>query len=57
MVEQGLFDEYRLAIVPVVLGSGKPLFGRNLSRLRLKLLEARRWSSRYVVLRHAPSSQ
>lgn len=56
LMEQGLFDEYRLAIVAVVLGSGKPLFGRNLSRLRLKLLEARPWSSGCVALRYAPQS-
>jgi dihydrofolate reductase len=54
LMEQGLFDEYRLALVPVVLGSGKPLFGRNLSRLRLKLLETRALSSGCVVLRYEP---
>jgi dihydrofolate reductase len=55
LMEQGLFDEYRLGLVPVVLGSGKPLFGGNLSRLRLKLLEARPLSSGCVVLHYGPS--
>jgi dihydrofolate reductase len=54
LMEQGLFDEYRLGIVPIVLGSGKPLFGRNLSRLRMKLLEARPLGSGCVVLRYEP---
>jgi dihydrofolate reductase len=51
---QGLFDEYRLALVPVLLGRGKPLFGPGLSRLRLKLLEARSLSSGCVILRYEP---
>ena len=29
LIEHGLFDEYRLAFVPVVLASGKPLFARS----------------------------
>lgn len=54
LMNDGLFDEYRLAMAPVVLGSGKPLFGRGLSRQRLKLLEARPLSSGCVILRYEP---
>jgi dihydrofolate reductase len=54
LMEHGLFDEYRLGLVPVVLGHGKPLFAPNLSRLRLKLLEARPMSTGCVILRYEP---
>jgi hypothetical protein len=35
------FDEYRLCVGPVVLGKSKLLFGDELGRLRMKLLQAR----------------
>jgi dihydrofolate reductase len=54
LLEQGLFDEYRLCMVPVVLGSGKPLFGRALRRARMKLLESRALASGSVLLRYEP---
>jgi dihydrofolate reductase len=54
LMRHGLFDEYRLVLTPVVLGSGKSLFGRGLSSLKLKLLEARPLSSGGVVLRYEP---
>jgi dihydrofolate reductase len=54
LIEQGLFDEYRLGVVPIILGTGKPLFGRGLSSRKLKLLEARALSSGCVILRYAP---
>jgi dihydrofolate reductase len=53
-VNEGLFDEYRLALAPIILGSGSTLFGRNLNRRKLKLLESRPLSSGGVLLRYAP---
>ena len=53
LLEEGLYDEYRLCLVPVVLGSGTQLFGRKLSRLRMKLLESRPLASGSVLLRYA----
>jgi dihydrofolate reductase len=52
LINGDLFDEYRLAITPVVLGTGKPLFGRGLSRHTLKLIEARSLTSGCVILRY-----
>jgi len=54
LVEHGLFDEYRLALAPVLLGRGKPLFGPGLSQFRLKLLEARPLANGCVILRYEP---
>jgi len=54
LMRQGLFDEYRLALTPVVLGAGAPLFKPDAGRLRLRLLEARPLSTGCVVLRYEP---
>lgn len=54
LMEQGLFDEYRLCLVPVVLGKGKPLFASGLTQLKLRLLEERRLDSGSVILRYGP---
>lgn len=54
LLEAGLFDEVRLGLAPMVLGRGSTLFGRELSRAKMKLLEARPLSNGYVILRYEP---
>ena len=52
LVENSLFDEYRLAVVPVILGVGRPIFEKGQSRHRLRLLEARPLASGCAILRY-----
>lgn len=52
-IREDLFDEYRLLITPVILGSGNTLFGHGLGRQRLDLLESRQLASGGVILRYA----
>jgi dihydrofolate reductase len=56
LMSQGLFDEYRIAVNPVVLGSGTPLFKNGFDKLNLKLLETRPLKSGVVVLHYAPGN-
>ena len=53
----GLIDEYRLGVVPVVLGSGNPLFKPAPDRLPMKLLEARALKTGCLILRYEPSKR
>ena len=54
LTKEKLFDEYRLVIVPVILGKGRRLFNQELNYQKLKLLEARPLSTGGVILRYAP---
>lgn len=54
LLEAGLFDEYRLVIVPVVLGSGTTLFGRSLPRVAMHIKEIRSFATGAVFLRYVP---
>lgn len=49
----GLFDEYRLLVNPVVLGSGRPLF-RGGERLDLRLVSSRAFAGGNVLLCYRP---
>lgn len=54
---QGLIDEYRLMVFPVVLGSGKRLFPAGGEKQALKLVESRPFASGVVVLTYQPARE
>ena len=49
-VNLGLVDEFRLSVHPIVLGAGKPLFTDIGQRVKLKLVQAKPFSSGVVQL-------
>jgi dihydrofolate reductase len=53
LTKQGLIDEYRIGLNPLVLGGRTPMFNPSEERMRLKLLEARPMQSGVVLLRYA----
>ena len=54
LFEAGLFDEVRIGLIPIVIGSGTLLFGRDLGRTKMKLLESQPLSNGCVILRYQP---
>jgi dihydrofolate reductase len=52
LIEQGLVDEYRLFVSPVVLGGGAPFFPALEKRIDLELVETRTFGSRVVYVRY-----
>jgi len=49
-INLGLVDVYRLAVHPLILGSGKPLFENIKARVGLKLIDAKPSSSGVILL-------
>jgi dihydrofolate reductase len=54
LMQHDLIDEYRLMVFPVVLGSGKRLFGDGIDKKVLRLAETKTFSSGVVVLTYRP---
>ena len=52
-MEMGLIDIFRLAVHPVILGSGKPLFNNIKERSELKFMDAKTSGSGVVLLIYA----
>jgi dihydrofolate reductase len=52
LTEHGLFDEYHLCVVPVLLGDGNPLFKRSPRQRPLTLLDARPLKTGAVIVHY-----
>lgn len=55
LIREGLVDEYRLVVCPLVLGSGRPLFEGSGASIDLKLLDARPLDRGAVSLKYVAS--
>jgi dihydrofolate reductase len=56
LVEQGLVDELRLMVFPVVLGAGKRLFGETSDKQRLRLAESKTVGDGVAILIYEPAA-
>jgi dihydrofolate reductase len=55
LTQHDLVDEYRLMIFPVVVGTGKRLFGEGNDTKTMRLVDTKTFGSGVVVLTYAPS--
>ena len=56
LLAQGLVDELRLMVFPVVLGSGARMLPDSPDRMELALVETRSWESGVVLLVYRPAA-
>jgi len=53
LMNLGLVDELLLAVYPILLGGGKPLFKNIADRIHLSLLDTKTYSTGLVTLRYS----
>jgi dihydrofolate reductase len=51
-ISDNLFDEYRIGIAPVILGSGRPLFRQGISPKNLSLISTHQLLTGGVILKY-----
>ena len=56
LIRAGLYDEYRIGLVPMALGEGNPLFKPGGGPRALQLLETRPLGPRCQLLRYQPEA-
>jgi dihydrofolate reductase len=56
LLERGLVDELRLMVFPVVLGSGKRLFGESGDKKPLRLVDSKMVGDGVAILVYQPPS-
>lgn len=56
LIPHGLIDEFRIALNPVILGGGTPLFKPG-EKVRLELIDCRPLSTGIVILRYVPAAK
>jgi dihydrofolate reductase len=52
-INDNLFDEYRIGIAPVILGSGRPLFRQGITSKNLSLVSSQQLLTGGVVLKYS----
>lgn len=52
-INDNLFDEYRIGIAPVILGSGRPLFRQGVAPKNLSLISTQQLLTGGVVLKYS----
>ena len=55
-LREGLVDEFTIDLVPLVLGSGRPLFAGGLPEIPLRLVDSRSYPSGLVQIRYRRST-
>jgi dihydrofolate reductase len=55
LIRHGLYDEYRIGLVPGTLGTGTPLFKQDTQPRRMELVESRALGHRCQLVRYKPA--